>query len=189
MALLGRALAGWLALLPELEILRSVVISNPVLVVDVLALGERASEHLFHDEAVLQNAALRPWSRLTDVALIRQPAALVDLAALCLNRARLGAALLAVAGWQEERLAPFALLLNARPPHLSPVGSVVTWTRTELAALAADILAAALVAGPNDRSCSLVSPAVVPPLPSFVLPESRRRDYLFHVDIIQVRLG
>ena len=57
MALLARALAGRLVLLPELEILGSVVISNPVLVVDVLALGEGASEHLFHDEAVLEQVA------------------------------------------------------------------------------------------------------------------------------------
>lgn len=54
-----RALTRWLHLHPQFEILKTVVISYTVPVVDVLAGEQIAAEVLLHDEDVLKNTGIR----------------------------------------------------------------------------------------------------------------------------------
>lgn len=58
MPLLVSALARWLALSPEFKVLRPVVVTHAVLVVDVLAGEKRAAKGRLHDEAVLKDIGL-----------------------------------------------------------------------------------------------------------------------------------
>jgi hypothetical protein len=51
-ALFRRPLAGRLVFLPELKVLGPVVVADAVLVVDVLALDEWATEDLLHDQTM-----------------------------------------------------------------------------------------------------------------------------------------
>ncbi len=63
MLLFGCPLPCGLVLGPELEILGTVVVTDAVLVVDVIGSQKLAAEHLFHDEAVLQDVPLLgSWS-------------------------------------------------------------------------------------------------------------------------------
>jgi hypothetical protein len=68
----GGALAGRLAFDPKLKVLWPVVLAVAVLVVYVLAFGERAAENLFHDYPVLgQPAAVDDVAELGHVPLGR----------------------------------------------------------------------------------------------------------------------